>query len=64
MVEACECVLWQLSEAEGELEAMTKNRDELQAVVSELEEKVSKASTVIGLSRIACKLCSASFDHS
>lgn len=30
----------QLDEAEGELTAMTKNRDELQAVVAELEEKV------------------------
>ena len=31
---------WQLAEAEGELDEMTKNRDELQAVVDELEEKV------------------------
>lgn len=33
-------MFWQLAEAEGELEEMTKNRDELQAVVDELEEKV------------------------
>ena len=30
----------QLAEAEAELDAMTKDRDELQAVVDELEEKV------------------------
>ncbi len=30
----------QLAEAEGELDEMTKHRDELQAVVEELEEKV------------------------
>lgn len=30
----------QLAEAEAELDAMTKHRDELQAVVDELEEKV------------------------
>ena len=32
----------QLAEAEGELDEMTKNRDELQAVVDELEEKVQQ----------------------
>ena len=31
----------QMAEAETELDAMTKDRDELQAVVDELEEKVS-----------------------
>ena len=33
-------MFWQLAEAEGELDEMTKHRDELQAVVDELEEKV------------------------
>lgn len=33
------CAL-QLDEAEGELASMTQDRDELQAVVTELEEKV------------------------
>lgn len=31
-----------MAEAEGELDEMTKNRDELQAVVDELEEKVQQ----------------------
>lgn len=31
----------QLAEAEAELDGMTKDRDELQAVVDELEEKVT-----------------------
>lgn len=30
----------QLAEAEAELDAMTKDRDELQGIVDELEEKV------------------------
>lgn len=33
-------MFWQLAEAEGELDEMTKHRDELQALVDELEEKV------------------------
>ena len=35
------CVVLQLAEAEAELDAMTKGRDELQLVVEELEEKVT-----------------------
>ena len=34
-------LLLQLAEAEAELDAMTKDRDELQVVVDELEEKVT-----------------------
>ena len=33
--------MMQLAEAEAELDAMTKDRDELQAVVDELQEKVT-----------------------
>ena len=35
-----ESLMLQLAEAEAELDAMTKDRDELQAAVDELEEKV------------------------
>lgn len=34
--------MWQLDEAEGRVLTITKNRDELQAVVSDLEEQVEQ----------------------
>lgn len=39
------CVVLQLAEAEAELDAMTKDRDELQLTVEKLEEKVTCQST-------------------